>query len=134
MTPMSRLRGGFRPADRDDSDDDNGRPALPDSRTSLRGLNADGDEVWLARGISQKLYRCFGCHSEVAIGADHVIVHYVRRAGGSDHHHWHRGCVAEVLLPTLTQVRRVPAAESSRDRLQARGRRPAGRRGRGRRG
>lgn len=95
-------------------------------------MTADGDEVWLARGVSQKLYRCFGCHSEVAIGSDHVIVHYVRRAGGSDHHHWHRGCVADVLLPTLTRVTRVSAKQTSQDSLQARGRRPAGRRGRSR--
>jgi len=126
---MSPLRGGFRHTGGDESDGDEPE-GLPDRRTSLRALTADGDEVWLARGVSQKLYRCFGCHSEVAIGSDHVIVHYVRRAGGSDHHHWHRECVADVLLPTLTAVRRVSAKESSQERLQDRGRRPAGRRGR----
>ena len=109
---------------------DHGLEGLPDRRTSLRGLTEDGDEAWLARGISQKLYRCPGCHGEVEIGSDHVIVHYVRRAGGDDHHHWHRRCVEEVLVPSLTGVARVPAGESSAERLQARGRRPAGRRGR----
>jgi hypothetical protein len=91
-------------------------------------MTEDGDEAWLARGISQKLYRCPGCHGEVEIGADHVIVHYVRRAGGDDHHHWHRRCVEEILVPTLARLSRVPAADSSAGRLQARGRRPAGRR------
>jgi len=101
---------------------------LPDRRTSLRGLTADGDEAWLIRGISQKLYRCPGCHGEVPIGADHVIVHYVRRVGGDDYHHWHRRCVEEILVGELTSVRRISATESSRDRLEARGRHPAGRR------
>lgn len=101
---------------------------LPDTRTSLRGLTAEGHEAWLIRGIAGKLYRCPGCHGEIPIGADHVVVHYVRRAGGSDHHHWHRRCAAELLAPELHRLTGVPAAASSRDRLVERGRRPAGRR------
>ena len=101
---------------------------LPDRRTSLRGLTADGDEAWLIRGIAQKLYRCPGCHGAIEIGDEHVIVQYVRRAGGTDHHHWHRRCAEELLTGELRGVSRVPAAESSRWRLEARGRRPAGRR------
>ncbi len=101
---------------------------LPDTRTSLRGLTADGDEAWLIRGIAGKLYRCPGCHGDVEIGSEHVIVHYVRRAGGSDHHHWHRRCVEEVLIGELRGVTRVSAAETRQGRLEARGRRPAGRR------
>jgi hypothetical protein len=103
---------------------------LPDRRTSLRGLTAAGDEAWLIRGISQKLYRCPGCHGAIEIGADHVIVQYVRRIGGTEHHHWHRRCAGELLVPELRGVAPVPAAESTRSRLEARGRRPAGRRGR----
>jgi hypothetical protein len=101
---------------------------LPDSRFSLRGYTDEGDEAWLIRGISAKLYRCPGCHGEIEIGADHVIVHYVRRVGGSDHHHWHRRCSEELLLPELRGVQRVRAAESSQARLRARGRAKAGRR------
>jgi hypothetical protein len=125
---VSKLRGGYRHSRGGDPDEPSRGAELPDARTSLRGLTEDGDEAWLARAISQKLYRCPGCHREVAIGADHVVVHFVRRAGGSDHHHWHRDCVAALLLPTLRSVRRVGAAESDRDRLRQRGRRPAGRR------
>jgi hypothetical protein len=125
---VSRLRGGYRHSRGGDPDEPGRGAGLPDARTSLRGLTAEGDEAWLARAISQKLYRCPGCHREVPIGTDHVVVHFVRRAGGSDHHHWHRDCVAELLLPTLRSVRRVSAAESSGDRLRERGRRPAGRR------
>jgi hypothetical protein len=55
---------------------------LPDSRHSLRGLDSEGNEAWLIRGIAGKLYRCPGCHGEIEIGDEHVIVHYVRRAGG----------------------------------------------------
>jgi hypothetical protein len=101
---------------------------LPDRRTSLRGLADEGDEAWLIRGIAQKLYRCPGCHGAIEIGDEHVIVQYVRRAGGTDHHHWHRRCAEDLLIGELRGLTRVPAAESSRSRLEARGRRPAGRR------
>jgi hypothetical protein len=105
-----------------------GFEGLPDRRTSLRGFTGEGDEAWLIRGVSQKLYRCPGCHGELEIGSDHVIVHYVRRLGGDDHHHWHRRCAEELLLGELTRVARVPAGETTAARLAARGRRPAGRR------
>ena len=101
---------------------------LPDSRFSLRAYTDEGDEAWLIRGIAAKLYRCPGCHGEIEIGADHVVVHYVRRLGGSDHHHWHRNCAAELLVPALRRIQRVRASESSQGRLQARGRVKAGRR------
>lgn len=101
---------------------------LPDRRTSLVGHTDEGDEAWLIRGISGKLYRCPGCHDAIEIGADHVIVHYVRRLGGSDHHHWHRRCAEEILVNGLRGLRRVSAGESSQDRIAERGRGPAGRR------
>ena len=101
---------------------------LPDKRTSLFGITDEGDEAWLARGVAGKLYRCPGCHGEVDIGTDHVIVHYVRRLGGDDHHHWHRRCAEQILVNELRGVRRVPASESSQSRVASRGRRPAGRR------
>jgi hypothetical protein len=98
----------------------------PDKRSSLRGYDDEGNEVWLIRSISQKLYRCPGCHGEIEIGSDHVVVQYVLRLGGTEHHHWHRRCAEELLIPDLRQLRRVPAGESSRSKLEARGRRPAG--------
>jgi len=103
---------------------------LPDSRTSLRGLTDEGDEAWLIRSISQKLYRCPGCHGEIEIGTDHVVVQYVLRLGGTDHHHWHRRCAEAMLVPDLRDLKRAPASQSSRSKLESRGRRPAGRRGR----
>lgn len=107
-----------------------GFEGLPDRRHSLRGLTDEGDEAWLIRGIAAKLYRCPGCHGAIEIGADHVIVQYVRRVGGTDHHHWHRRCTEEILVPSLRKLARVTAKESGRSRLESRGRRPAGRRGR----
>ena len=101
---------------------------LPDTRTGLVGHTDEGDEAWLIRSISQKLYRCRGCHGEIPIGADPDVVHYVHRIGGTDHHHWHRTCTEAILVPELRRVRRVSAAESGRGRLEARARRPAGRR------
>ena len=101
---------------------------LPDRRRSLRGLSPEGDEAWLIRGVAGKLYRCPGCHGEIEIGSEHVVVQYVRRLGGTDHHHWHRRCAEELLVPELRGVAAVAASESSRPRLEARGRRPAGRR------
>ena len=101
---------------------------LPDSRTSLRGLNAAGDEVWLIRAISQKLYRCPGCGKAVEIGMEHVVVQRVARIGGTEHQHWHRRCVEDERLLELRQLRKVSAFESRPDRLAQRGRSKAGRR------
>ena len=101
---------------------------LPDKRHSLVGETGEGSEAWLIRGVAGKLYRCPGCHGEVEIGADHVIVQYVHRLGGSDHHHWHRRCAEEILVNELRGVRRVAAAESSQARIGDRARRPSGRR------
>jgi hypothetical protein len=101
---------------------------LPSMRWSLRGLNEEGDEAWLIRGIARKLYRCPGCHDEIQVGDEHTVVQFVRRLGGTDHHHWHRQCAEELLVPELTHVKRVPASESSQSRLEARGRVKPGRR------
>jgi len=101
---------------------------LPSIRWSLRGRTDEGDEAWLIRGISQKLYRCPGCHGEIEIGTEHTVVQFVRRLGGTDHHHWHRRCAEELLIPELSDVRRVPASESSRPKLEARGRDKSGHR------
>ena len=105
-----------------------GFDGLPDTRWSLRGYTAEGDEAWLIRSISQKLYRCPGCHGEIEIGSEHVVVQYVLRLGGTDHHHWHRRCAGELLAMELTRIAKVPAKESARGRLEKRGRVPAGRR------
>ncbi len=101
---------------------------LPDTRTSLCGLTVDGDEVWLIRGISQKLYRCPACGGAVEIGADHVIVQTVLRLGGTEHQHWHRRCVDEILIYQLHNLRRVSALESTRERLERRAQLKPGRR------
>jgi hypothetical protein len=100
----------------------------PSIRWSLTGINEEGDEVYLIRGISRKLYRCPGCHGEIEIGAEHTIVQYVHRLGGTEHHHWHRRCAEELLIPDLRGLKRVPAGESSQGKLEARGRRSSGRR------
>ena len=101
---------------------------LPDSRTSLRGLTADGDEAWLIRAVSKKLYRCPGCGGPVEIGADHVILQVVRRIGGSEHQHWHRTCAESGPMLELRQLRTVSALESTPGRLQQRARSKPGRR------
>jgi cytochrome c1 len=100
----------------------------PSMRWSLQGLTDDGDEAWLIRGIARKLYHCPGCHGDIAVGDEHTVVQFVRRLGGGDHHHWHRRCAEELLLPELANLKRVPASESSQSRLEARGRVKAGRR------
>jgi hypothetical protein len=100
----------------------------PSIRWSLRGLTDEGDEAWLIRGIARKLYRCPGCHGEIPVGEEHTIVQYVRRLSGTDHHHWHRQCAEELLIPELAQLRRVPASESSQAKLEERGRVRPGRR------
>ena len=101
---------------------------LPSIRWSLRGLTEEGDEAWLIRGIARKLYHCPGCHGNIEVGDEHVIVQFVRRLSGTDHHHWHRRCAEELLIPELGDLRRVPASESSQSKLEARGRVKPGRR------
>ena len=101
---------------------------LPDKRWSLRGITEEGDEAWLIRGISRKLYRCPACHGEIEIGTEHVVVQYVFRLGGTEHHHWHRRCAEELLIGELSDVRRVPTSESAQSKLKQRGRYPSGRR------
>ena len=103
---------------------------LPSKRWSLRGSTEEGDEAWLIRGISRKLYRCPACHGEIPIGSEHVVVQYVFRLGGTEHHHWHRQCAEELLIPELRNVQRVPVSESSQPKLERRGKRPSGRRDR----
>ncbi len=105
-----------------------GGGAAPNRRWSLRGVSEEGDEAWLIRSIAGKLYRCPGCHGDIPIGTEHTVVQYVLRLGGTEHHHWHRQCAEEMLLPGLRDVKRVPAAESSQSKLEARGRKPSGRR------
>jgi hypothetical protein len=105
-----------------------GLSGLPDKRWSLRGITEEGDEAWLIRGISRKLYRCPSCHGEIEIGSEHVVVQYVFRLGGTEHHHWHRRCAEELLIGELSDVRRVPTSESAQSKLERRGRRPSGRR------
>lgn len=101
---------------------------LPSTRWSLCGTNDEGDEAWLIRSIAHKLYRCPGCHGEIDIGSEHTVVQFVLRLGGTEHHHWHRRCAEELLIPDLRGVKRVPASESTRSRLEARGRAKPGRR------
>ena len=96
---------------------------MPDTRTSLHGLTEEGHEAWLIRGIAGKLYRCPGCHGEIPIGAEHVVVHYLRRAGGSDHHHWHRRCAEELARARASwgqaRARRPPRAGTASWRAAA---------------
>lgn len=103
---------------------------LPDSRQSLLGISPEGDEAWLIRGISQKIYTCPGCRAEIGIGAEHVVVQEVFKLGGTRHQHWHRRCVHEILVPQLRRLKPVSATEAGRSKLERRGRRPAGKRGR----
>jgi hypothetical protein len=105
-----------------------GHAGLPNIRWSLRGLTDEGDEAWLIRSIAGKLYRCPGCHGDIPIGTEHTVVQYVLHLGGAEHHHWHRQCAEELLLPDLRDLRRVPASDSSQSKLEARGRKPPGRR------
>ena len=107
-----------------------GMDHLPDSRQSLLGISAEGDEVWLIRGISQKPYTCPGCYGGVEIGEDHVIAQTVHRIGGTEHRHWHRGCALRMLAPELRRLKAVNAREAGRAKLEKRGKRPAGKRGR----
>jgi hypothetical protein len=86
---------------------------LPDARTGLRGVDADGRTVWLARSISRKLYRCGLCGGAIEVGDEHVLVRYAEPVDGYDHHHWHRRCAEDGLFGELRGVQRVPAREAT---------------------
>ena len=101
---------------------------LPDRRSSLTGHTDEGDEIWIIRSISQKLYTCQGCYDSIQVGDEHVVIQRIGRIGGTEHAHWHRRCAEEILYSQIRDLRPVKAGESSRPRLEARGRRPAGRR------
>ena len=101
----------------------------PSIRWSLRGLNEEGDEAWLIRGIARKLYHCPGCHGDIDVGDEHTVVQYVRRLGGTDHHHWHRRCAEELLIPELGNLSACPPrSRASRSSRPAAGARPGRRR------
>jgi len=95
---------------------------------SLTGYTDEGDEIWIIRSISQKFYKCQGCYNPIEVGDEHVVVQYIGRAGGTEHSHWHRRCAEEILYNQTRQLRQVQAKESGQGKLEARGRRPAGRR------
>ena len=65
---------------------------LPDRRSSLTGHTDDGDEIWIIRSISQKLYTCQGCYDSIQVGDEHVVIQYIGRISGTEHAHWHRRC------------------------------------------
>ena len=106
-----------------------GLDGLPDKRWSLRGTTEEGDEAWVIRAISRKLYRCPSCHGDIEIGSEHVVVQYVFRLGGTEHHHWHRRCAEEGLIGELGgRCSGSPPRNRRLSRLQDRGRYPSGRR------
>lgn len=78
---------------------------LPDRRNDIVGRDADGHEVRLSRNIAQKLYRCPGCHGDIPIGEEHVLVLTPEATDGFTHHHWHTRCAGELLVPELTKPR-----------------------------
>ncbi|MDX6633006.1 MAG: hypothetical protein QOG09_1891 [Solirubrobacterales bacterium] len=82
--------------------------SLPDSRHDIEARDADGRAVRLARNIARKLYRCPGCHGDIAIGDDHVLLLTPEAEDGFSHHHWHRRCAGELLVPELRKARSVP--------------------------
>ena len=86
---------------------------LPDRRTTLRGVDADGSTVWVSHSISKKLYRCPGCRTEIPIGSDHALVRVVPPGEDPFHQHWHLICARRDLLPDLQNLDRRTAQEAS---------------------
>lgn len=99
---------------------------LPTRRLDVRGLDHDGTSVILSFSISQKLYRCPGCHDHIAVGSEHVVVRYDTDGGGW-HQHWHRACARSMAATELRTAQPWPAGE--RGRRRPRGRRRGGGRG-----
>jgi hypothetical protein len=73
-------------------------PALPTRKTSLAGVDLDGNKVELSHSISKKLYRCPGCRKSIPIGSDHLLVRVTPASGGPAYHqHWHRDCTKSIV-------------------------------------
>ena len=96
---------------------------LPSIRWSLRGLDEEGDEAWLIRGISRKLYRCPGCHGEIEIGAEHTSSSTCCGSAAPSITTGTGAAPKSCWSPSCASVKRVPASESRA--VQARGARPA---------
>lgn len=95
----------------------------PSKRWSLRGYDEEGNEVLLIRNFGRKLYRCPACRGDIPIGTEHTVVQYVFPHGDTEHHHWHRRCVEELLIQDLRDIKKIPAAQSSQSRFRERDRR-----------
>lgn len=88
---------------------------LPTRRLSLKGVDFDGNTVVLSVSVAKKLYRCPGCHRDIDVGRDHVLVRIAEAGGDGYHQHWHRDCSAS-LVREMRGVHARPAAELSRPR------------------
>ena len=81
---------------------------LPSRRTSVRGVDLDGNQTTLAWAVSRQLYRCPSCRNHVPIGSEHVIVRVDPVEGPGYHQHWHRTC-ALTLKRNLRDLRATPS-------------------------
>ena len=78
---------------------------LPNRRRKVVGETYEGERLELELSVAKKLYRCPACRGYVGIGQEHVFVRYPDADAAWDHEHWHRGCVEEKLLRTLSSWR-----------------------------
>jgi len=83
---------------------------LPTRRLSLKGRDFDGNSVVLSVSVAKKLYRCPGCHSEIDVGREHILVRVVEPGGDSYHQHWHRNC-STTLMREMNGLHSRPAAD-----------------------
>ncbi len=93
-------------------------PGCPDKRWSLRGTDGRG-----RRGLADPRHLAQALPLPGLPRRDRdrqpstPIVQYVLRLGGTEHHHWHRRCAEEMLIPELREAeagagRRVLAVEA----------------------
>ena len=99
---------------------------LPSTRWSLRGLDRRG-----RRGLADPRHLAEALPLSRLPRRDRDrrrahVVQYVHRLGGTEHHHWHRRCAEELLVPELRELKRVPAGESRAGEARGRGRRQVG--------
>lgn len=70
---------------------------LPNTKQGIEARNKQDRTVWLTRCISQKLYNCPCCTSNIQLGEEHVLLRIQQSTKYFDHHHYHKPCSLTVI-------------------------------------
>lgn len=92
---------------------------LPNRREALRAKDKDNTTIFLSFGIAKKLYHCFCCSNDIAIGSSHAVLGRVQTSKRYTHHHVDFTCVQEKVLPTLSDIQIIKPEAASETAVNA---------------